>query len=264
MPMTKSFVAACLCQAALLVGATLTRSAHAQGASAEAIAHNPSLAGPRPSSAAEESSTDEPLTKGKQRPRKLSGFVFRPFAVAMGLGGGGLVLPEEVHARELVGGVGAGQFDFRVAFLYALFVDMGFALGNPADHGSFSEIACPQFGGECDSYDSSIAGVMPFIKTGLLQRLFLPLGRNAWQATFVAGVGHRGISLTRSIENCVDCTSQDLNVNGGYFVSPELDLSYAVNDPGVVLALGLKLEYEHYLSGDIRSGTWLSAFVEFM
>jgi hypothetical protein len=183
----------------------------------------------------------------------------------MGLGGGGLVLPDEVHAREMIGGVGGGQVDLRVAFPYALFVDVGVASGHVADHGgSFREFACSNLGGACDSYESSISAVMPFVKTGLLQRLFVPHGGNAWQATFVGGVGYRGITLTREIENCVDCTSQDLNVNGGYFVSPELDLSYAVNDPSVDFALGLKLDYEHYLSGDIRSAVWLNAFVEFM
>ena len=260
---TKFIAIACLCQSVFL-SAAFARRAHAQAASAEAIAHNPSLAGPRPLPRREEPPAEDPPAAVKKPPRKLSGFVFRPFAVAMGLGGGGIVLPEAIHARELVGGVGAPQFDLRLVFLYSLFVDVGISSGSAPDHGSFSEVACWDIGGGCGSYTSSISAVMPFAKTGLLQRVFAPTPRNAWQATFVAGVGHRGITLTRAIENCVDCTSHDLDVHGGYFVSPEFDLSYTVNDPDVCIALGLKLEYEHYLSGDISSATWVSAFVEFL
>lgn len=260
MRITSLLAAPSVCRAAVLCVATFAGSARAQGASPEAIAHNPSLAGPDPSGEFRGQSAKVKRPRGK-----LSGFEFRPVAIAMGLGGGGPVLHDNVEARERVGGVGGGQIDVRVAFPCALFVDVGIASGYAGDRGgSFHEVACSDFGGQCSSVESRISAVMPFFKTGLLQRLFIPQGRNAWQATLLGGIGYRGITLTREIENCVDCTTKTLDVNGGYFVSPELDLSYVVNDPDVYCALGLKLDYEHYLRGDIQSAVWLSAFVEFM
>ena len=198
----------------------------------------------------------------------LSGFMLRPWAAALSLGAGAFWLNDDVSTREQVGTGYGGLFYLRVAFLYLLFVDAGFTPGGASDKAPFTERACDSFdGSDCENLKSSVGGTTLSTKVGLISRLFVPIDDMVFQAAFLGGIGHRGVYLTRGIDACSDCSEEDLAIDGGTFLSPELDISYASNENGasrVGGAFGLKFEYERYLNGDLASAFWISAFAEIM
>ena len=196
---------------------------------------------------------------------KLSGVLFRPWGVALGMGGGGLYLKDEAASRVSAGSGAAFTMDGRFAFLHALWVSAGFGVGGASDNAQFSEEACSILEGECGSYESSVSVLTLNAKAGALLRTFIPISDWALQTTFVAGVGHRGVWYTRQIANCGDCTSQDLDIDGGYLLSPEIDLSFTSNGDGrdrIAGALGLRFEYEYFLAGDLQSAFWIKLHLE--
>jgi hypothetical protein len=196
----------------------------------------------------------------------LSGVVPRPYAFSLALlGAGGFWLQDSVLAREKISSPIGIPMSLRVSFLYFLFVEGGFGVVQASDDGSFRERACPVFGGDCQDLESTVSGSTEWARGGVLFRAFVPLDDNALQLAFFGGIGRRGMHLTRKIPKCEDCSSLDLNVDGGTYVSPELDVSWASNEHGKSRlggAFGIKCEYEHYLNGDIRSALWVSAFLE--
>ena len=132
---------------------------------------------------------------------------------------------------------------------------------------AFRERACPILGGSCENLESTVSGTTLFAKGGLVFRVFVPVGDDALQLAFLGGFGHRGLNLHRKIPKCSDCTSKTLNIDGGTYLSPEIDLSWASNEHGksrLAGAFGIKCEYEHHLKGDIGSALWFSLFVEVM
>jgi len=68
--------------------------------------------------------------------------------------------------------------------------------------------------------------------------------------------GVQGISAERSVSNCTDCPTAELEIDGGTYIKPRVSYSYS---PTGVLELG----YAQYLSGDIQSTlalTWGGRF----
>ncbi len=205
---------------------------------------------------------DEPL-------RGLESF---PFSASLALGGGGLWVRDTVMEREKMGAPYGLPFSLRVGFLHYLFVDTRFDVAFADDRAPFALDACSvdTIGGtpvgtphDCKTYTSVVGGYSLAAKSGLVLRWFIPIGDSAWQVALLGGIGHRGIHLKRQIDNCQDCPDADVHVDGGVFVSPEVDISWV---PGRRLsahwAFGVRSEYERYLNGDLVGGLWISAFAE--
>jgi len=196
----------------------------------------------------------------------LSGFMLRPWSAAVSIGGGAFWLKDVPSEREGAGTGLGGVLSLRASFLYLLFVDTGFAAGSASDKAPFRETTCDYFSGsDCSSSKSSVSGGSLSAKAGLIGRFFFPMAGSTWQAAFLGAIGHRGMYLERSIDGCQDCSTKDLTIDGGAFLSPEIDLSYASNNDGSTAlggAVGLKLEYERYLGGDLVSAFWMSIFLE--
>jgi len=69
-------------------------------------------------------------------------------------------------------------------------------------------------------------------------------------------VGVQSISAERSVSNCSDCPTADLELDGGMYIKPRLNYAY---NPTHMLEVG----YSQYLSGDIQNTlllTWGSKF----
>jgi hypothetical protein len=208
----------------------------------------------------------EPRASQEKPYAALSGFMLRPWAAALSMGGGAFWPKDVASEREGVGaGLGMSLYG-RAAFLYVLFVDAGFTAGSASDQATFRETTCDYFSGEdCSSSKSGVSAGTLSTKVGLIGRFFFPMAGETWQVAALGAIGHRGVYLERSIDGCKDCTTHDLKIDGGAFLSPELDLSYASNGQGASRlggAIGLKLEYERYLRGDIASAFWASIFIE--
>ncbi len=212
-----------------IAGMARADAVHAQGGAASAPA----------ATSAAPMEQDEPL-------RGLESF---PFSASLALGGGGLW-----------------------GFLHYLFVDTRFDVAFADDRAPFALDACSvdTIGGtpvgtphDCKTYTSVVGGYSLAAKSGLVLRWFIPIGDSAWQVALLGGIGHRGIHLKRQIDNCRDCPDADVHVDGGVFVSPEVDIPWV---PGRGLsahwAFGVRSEYERYLNGDLVGGLWISAFAE--
>lgn len=198
---------------------------------------------------------------------RLSGLRSSPFGFSVALGGGAVQLPQALSDRERLGNPYGIGMSLRASFLSFIFVDAGFARLFAEDHASFSETACPILGGDCRNVTSGVGGGSLHIKGGPLLRVFVPAGKDAIQLAGAAGLGFRPVFLSRSIEKCDGCSEQDIHVDGGAFLSPELSISWATNGGGkdrLAGALGLRFEYDRYLSGDATSSFWVSAFAEVM
>jgi hypothetical protein len=67
----------------------------------------------------------------------------------------------------------------------------------------------------------------------------------------------------RHIEDCVDCSEEDLSIDGGLFIEPHLDFFYA-NPRGEgrgILKAGIGLAYREYFLGDLQRAAIIRLFI---
>lgn len=121
------------------------------------------------------------------------------------------------------GGAFSMWVDFSYRFLYA---GAGFSVVWFNDDASFTQAVQNQYG-QTAVLESSSASGAGFIEAGLVHRFVIPSGQNGGFGLQPAvGYGLEGISApTRSIGNCVDCTSQTVgDYHGGQYVRFQLGL----------------------------------------
>ncbi|WP_437852326.1 hypothetical protein [Sorangium sp. So ce363] len=117
---------------------------------------------------------------------------------------------------------------------------------------------------ECETSKSSVVGFTFTAEAGLMHRI---LGRptshgDAFQVAFLAGVGHQGLHLTRSAKHsgpCPTCAAERLDIDGGAYLAPGLELSNATRRGS---AVGLQIAYRYFLGGDIGHALRLGLFLD--
>jgi hypothetical protein len=164
--------------------------------------------------------------------------------------------------------VPGGFFSVRGAFVRFFFVELGVGYANAEDKAPFQEEACNKWTGECATRSSAVHGFLLSAETGVLGRLFVPLGHQAIALTGLAGIGHHGVHLKQhsGFENCDGCSSGgSVPVDGGFYVSPQAELAYTIgNDPTGGLLLGARGKYDHHLTGDLTHAVWFGAVMEYV
>ncbi|HEY1536254.1 MAG TPA: hypothetical protein VGF76_19670 [Polyangiaceae bacterium] len=189
------------------------------------------------------------------------------FAVGLYLSGGGLAIKAPVRDREAIGSPAGGQFGLSLTLWRYLFQDTGFGVVKATDRRPFSETACSSAsGGDCSTDQSSITGVTGWFKLGPQLRLFVATGhRDALELALRGGFGVRGLSLSRSAGHagmCLDCREDHVAAGAGFMLSPEAETAYAFGSQADSGAVGVKVTYEDYLTGDVTHGLWISGFFE--
>jgi len=116
----------------------------------------------------------------------------------------------------------------------------GFGLfGGPVDDDNgFSQLVQDQ-NGDISVADSSTSAISFFAEAG---------GSFNYEGKAYLDVvgGFQTLSISRSISNCSDCDSVDLDVDGGLYIKPRVKVPFGDKYLG-------SLSYTSYLSGDIES-----------
>ena len=113
-----------------------------------------------------------------------------------------------------------------------------------SDNESFSQTTRDTFG-DVDDSDSSADALTLYGEAGYS----FPFG-SGFSFDLAAGV-EVITGSKRSIANCRDCRSEDIEIDGGFYIAPEL--SYTNNGK-----YKFSLSYQNYLSGDLESGIALT------
>jgi hypothetical protein len=195
----------------------------------------------------------------------FSGFATPDSGWSIYAGGGGLKLPTSIQVKEGVGSPAGPTLGFQGFAWKYLFADVGLAYLFAADRAKFQETTCGILGGGCGTNSSSVEGFSFSGKVGAQLRFFMPIGRGAFEIAALAGVGARSLRLSRSADqrgDCVDCQNHTLDVYGGLFIGPELELAYATSDQRDAFVIGMKVVYEYFLTGRSTYGLWLSLFTD--
>jgi hypothetical protein len=202
------------------------------------------------------------------RPALIAGgfLPLRPARLLLGLGSGMAWLSKQSAAEHQIDDAGITVNGTLGLTIYDVFMVSGaFAAAFPSDQGSFSEDVVPQMGGgDPRSASSSLAVASYSIAVGL-RTPFWALGptENGWVAGAVfAEYGSSGIHGTRSISNCVDCRTDELDMPGGTFWHVGFDLLVPSRKP--TISYGVTVSYQRYGAGagftdEIRVGfsCWL-------
>jgi len=188
-------------------------------------------------------------------------------AIGLYVSGGGLAMKAAVRDREAMGSPAGGQLGFSVTLWRYLFLDTGFGVVQATDRRPFSETACSSAsGGDCRTDQSSITGATGWFKLGPQLRLFLPTShRDALELALRGGLGVRGLSLSRGAGHagmCLDCREDHVAAGAGFMLSPGAETAYAFGSQADSGAVGVKVTYEDYLTGDATHGLWISGFFE--
>jgi hypothetical protein len=186
----------------------------------------------------------------------------RPARLLFSLGIGGASLDKQAAA--------AGQIDDSAVTingslaltLYDVFMISGaFAAGGPSDHAPFTQTVVPEMGGgDPQSADSSVTVASYSIAAGL-RTPFLALGAvdHGWVGgALFAEYGRAAISGSRSISDCVDCRSDQLNMSGGTFWHVGVDLLVPTRRP--TFFYGVTALYQRYEAGAAFTSEFRLAF----
>jgi len=131
-------------------------------------------------------------------------------------------------------GIGLG-LDFRKGLIVGGF---GMYAGSIDDENGFSQAVEDQFGNQ--SVADSTTSVLSFY--GEAGASYLVAGLAYLE---IVG-GFQSLSITRSISNCSDCDSEDMDLSGGVYVKPRVRVPFGEKFMG-------SLSLMSYLSGDIKS-----------
>lgn len=173
-----------------------------------------------------------------------------PIAIGFELGWGGVWLKDGAKRR-----LGLGHGDFFMLGAGAVFYDLlaiygDLGLGSFGDDRSFNQSTTA---GELESTASAVfASISAGVRT---PRLIL----HRWFAlTAGADVGAATIGVTRKIENCVDCSTQDVSMHAGTYWDLRLaggPASRGPGDWGAVRLAGLGVTYRRASSASDFSDT---------
>ena len=171
--------------------------------------------------------------------------------ISLGLGGGATWLREQIAARHHIGSVGA-TFNGTVGLtIYDLVTISGLAGSTfPHDNASFMEDVVPLGGGD-PSTEKSLLEVQSYSITAGLRTPFLVLRTRAngvFAGALFADAGWSYVHGIRTIEHCVNCRKEDLDLASGNFWRAGLDLESDTSPPGarIMASWGLSVAYQRY------------------
>jgi len=180
-----------------------------------------------------------------------------PVRIMLGLGTGAAWLTEQSAAQNHIESSGP-LINFSAALtIYDIFA-ISFAGGGafPSDNASFSQEVVPeQGGGAATTADSSLSVSRVSIAVGLRTPFLalIPTNKGWLAGALYADYGTAGIGGSRSISDCVDCRSEDLDFPGGTFWRVGLDLaapSFSPKPiPGDMYGYGFTAAYQRYQTG---------------
>jgi hypothetical protein len=153
-----------------------------------------------------------------------------PVRISLALGSGAAWFRKAAAAQHHFGdsgptfnvGVGLTIYDM-------LSVSSSFGAAFPGDHASFTQDVVPLGGGDSTSAESQLEVLNLSIAVGL-RTPFIALGARGRGTPWVAAFGDYGsskIQAYRSISNCSDCRTEDLEMPNGTFWRVGLDLAPA-------------------------------------
>lgn len=191
-----------------------------------------------------------PGEPASDRPALIAGGVLplRPARFLIGLGSGLARISKESSAQHHIGDQSA-TFNGTLGFtIYDMFMaSAAFSLAFPSDRASFSEEVVPAVGGgDPHSADSRLSVVSYSMAVGVRTPFWAlgPTNRGWVAAALFAEYGTAGMHGGRSIPNCGDCRSDDLDLSGGTFWQAGIDLVAPTRRPTVYW--GLTLAYQRY------------------
>jgi len=185
-----------------------------------------------------------PLVAGRFVPLHPTGFL-------LNVGAGEASLDRQTAAQHRIGDSGP-TFNGALAFTIwdVVMLSTAFSLAFPSDDGSFTQVVVPEKGpGDPHAAESSLTVHSVSVAAGL-RTPYLALGatNNGWVATALfAEYGTANIGGGRSISNCVDCRSDDLEMPGGTFWRAGVDLVVPGRSP--TFSWGLTVSYVSYAAG---------------
>jgi len=175
----------------------------------------------------------------------------RPARILLGLGTGLAHLDQQTAASNQIGDSGItlnGTFGLTLFDIVMLSATFSFPF--VSDKAPFSQdVVLQNGGGDGHSASSSLNVESGSIAIGL-RTPFWALGatERGWAAAALfAQYGGSGVNGGRSIENCVDCRSDHIEIAGGTFWRVGIDLSVPGNKP--TTSYGLTVTYERYGAG---------------
>jgi hypothetical protein len=188
----------------------------------------------------------------------------RQARVMFGLGSGVASLDEAAAASQ---GFADSSATLNGAFgvtVWDIFMASGsFSIAFPSDYQSFTQQVMPVGGGPTSTASSSLSVMSYSIAVGLRTpfKALAPTQRSWLAGSLFAEYGTAGVTSKRSISDCQDCSSTDLDVSGGTFWQAGADLLIPTRSPKVFW--GLEVSYLSYAAGtfsdEIRIGLtcWL-------
>lgn len=209
----------------------------------------PATAPPTPDPPTEHPS--RPLRAQAPGPLVAGGFLpLEPARFVLGLSAGVAALREESAAKNRIGSSGAtlnGSLGLVIYDVFAISTAAGFIL--TPDDGSFSEKVVPEQGGDVTTADSSLTVGRYSFAVGLRTPFWaLSSTDKSWFAVALyADYGWAGISGSRSISDCIDCRSDDLDFPGGSFWRVGFDLGAPSRPDGAGYAF--TAAYQSYRAG---------------
>ncbi|NWF89448.1 MAG: hypothetical protein HXY50_08290 [Ignavibacteriaceae bacterium] len=137
-------------------------------------------------------------------------------------------------------GLGLLSFGFDVVFNNIFLLGSEFGWDSPKDEKQFSNLTTA---GEL----SSSVSLWHYSFSGGLKIPDIYFSDEKAAFTFASfSFGHMWAFLEkRSIENCIDCDREDVDIDGGLFIQPELYYVYGI--------LGFGLSYKHFFYSDYKT-----------
>lgn len=155
-----------------------------------------------------------------------------------------LAIDSEVAAKEKVRD-SATAFNFEVDYYTAdkpFELHLGLSLLQYGDHDEFSQYGCYEWGGDCESKSSDASAMQIYGDYGLKKRF----GPNKGGFYTLRGGFSAILGSERSIDNCKNCYSEDIDVSGGLYGLAGVGFNATQN-------FSMGLNYKQYFSGDLDS-----------
>lgn len=200
---------------------------------------------PRPSTGQSEPDFDRPaLIAGGFLP-------LRPARFLIGIGTGLARISDETAMRHHLGDQGLtlhGTIGFTIYDVFMMSASAAAAF--PSDSASFSETVVPVTGGgDPESADSSLSVVSYSVAVGLRTPFWaLHATDTGWvAAALFTAYGTAGFHGGRSIANCVDCRSDELEIPGGTFWQAGIEVVGPTRRRSALW--GLTVAYQRFATG---------------
>lgn len=214
-----------------------------------------------------EASAQTHIIYGLEDSRDVSAGTFSPldpFHASLGVGGGLVWLRSEPARRARLGtsgGVVLTRIDAEVFDLLTL----GFAFDalSTEDSGKFEEEVIDTHG-NVSTKESGLGLHVLSLSGGLRTPDFclavaqFPGGTGWFALHAFARAGHGWVSGGRGIENCWDCTDEDISLSGGAFVEPGVSVTLKIED-----SFGFTIDngYRRYAAAASIEGQWRAALL---